>query len=167
LPIYLMATVTMASAGTGRIIVDTEKQGVSGTNREIMTGALQSQGTRFNHLKSDRFDPESLWDRVDGNLELLRELNQVFAEESPKMLARIEDAVRRGSPADLEKSAHKIKGSVLQFSAQAAAATALALEEMGRRGSVAGAEPLLQTLQQEITLLQAALNSMVCSDRAL
>jgi two-component system sensor histidine kinase/response regulator len=147
--------------------VNIEKQGVSGTNREIIAGALQSQGTRFNHLKNDRFDPESLWDRVDGDMELLRELNEVFAEESPKMLERIEDAIRRGSASDLEKSAHKLKGSVLQFSAQAAAATALELEEMGRRGSVTGGEPLLQTLRQEIILLQAALNSMVCGDPAI
>ena len=128
---------------------------------------MQSQRARFNHLNSDRFDPESLWDRVDGDMHLLRELIEVFAEEGPKMLARIEDAVRRGSASDLEKSAHKIKGSALQFSAQAAAAVAFELEEMGRRGSVTGAEPLLHTLRQEIILLQAALNSMVCSDPAI
>jgi HPt (histidine-containing phosphotransfer) domain-containing protein len=147
-------------------MVDTEKQDISGTNREIIPGALPNQCSRFNHLKSDRFDPESLWDRVDGDMDLLRELNEVFAEEGPKMLARIEDAIRHGSAADLEKSAHKLKGSVLQFSAQAAAAIAAELENMGRCGSVTGAEPLLHTLRQEITLLQAALSSMVCSDPA-
>src|SRR5258708_4751614 len=118
-------------------------------SQEII-GALESQGSRFNHLKSDRFDPESLWDRVDGDMGLLRELNEVFAEEAPKMLADIENAIRRGSAPDLEKSAHKLKGSVLQFSAQAAAAGASELEEMGRRGSVTGAEPRLHTLRQEI-----------------
>ncbi|HEX4605220.1 MAG TPA: Hpt domain-containing protein [Candidatus Angelobacter sp.] len=118
-------------------------------------------------MKSERFDPESLWDRVDGDMELLRELIDVFADEGPRMLARIEDAIRHGSAADLEKSAHKIKGSVLQFSAHAAAAIALELEEMGRRGSVAGAEPLLQRLKQEIDLLQAALNEMAGGNPAV
>jgi two-component system sensor histidine kinase/response regulator len=146
--------------------VNIEKQDITGTSQEII-GAFESQGARFNHLKSDRFDPESLWDRVDGDMELLRELNEVFAEEAPKMLADIENAICRGSAPDLEKSAHKLKGSVLQFSAQAAAAGASELEEMGRRGSVTGAEPRLHMLRQEIVLLQAALNSMVCGDPAI
>lgn len=116
------------------------------------------------HLNSERFDPESLWHRVDGDLDLLRELTQMFAEEAPQMLARIEDAINRRSAPDLRKASHKIKGSMLQFSAHAAAAAALELEEKGRCGSVAGAAPFLKTLRQEIDLLQEALRSMVCDD---
>jgi HPt (histidine-containing phosphotransfer) domain-containing protein len=147
--------------------VDTEKQDITSTNREIIAGALQSQESRFNPLKSNRFDPEALWDRVDGDKELLRELVMIFAEEGPKMLARIEDAIRHGSASDLEKSSHKIKGSVLQFSAHGASGVALQLEEMGRSGSVTGAESLLRLLKKEIDLLQADLNAMVCGDTAV
>lgn len=120
--------------------------------------------SRFIHLKSKRFDPESLWKRVDGDLGLLRELTEVFAEEAPRMLARIEDAIVHGSALELKKASHQMKGSVLQFSAHAAAAAALELEEKGRRGSVAGAGPFLKTLRHEIDLLQEALRSMVCDD---
>jgi HPt (histidine-containing phosphotransfer) domain-containing protein len=144
--------------------VDTEKQNTSGLNGEIIARALQAQGTRFNHLKSERFDPESLWDRVDGDLELLRELVEIFAQEGPRMLARIQEAIAQGSASDLEKASHKIKGSVLQFSGHAAAAAANELEEKGRNGSVAGAEPLLSKLRNEIDLLEGTLNSMVCGD---
>lgn len=143
-----------------------EKQIASGVNREIITGALQGQDAGFNHLKTERFDPQSLWDRVDGDMNLLRELVAVFAEEAPRMLVKIEEAIRRGSPVELEKASHKLKGSVLQFSARVAAADALALEEAGRRGSVAGVEPLLEKLRHEIEILQAALNSMIARDAA-
>lgn len=127
-------------------------------------GVREGHGAKLNPLKSERFDRESLWDRVDGDLDLLRELAGVFAEEVPRMLAQIEDAIQRGSASDMEKASHKIKGSVLQFSARAAAAAALELEEKGRSGSVAGAEPFLNKLRQEIDLLEEALHSMVCGD---
>lgn len=141
-----------------------EKQEISGGNQEIMAGILQT--SKFGHLKSDRFDPESLLDRIDGDIELLRELIEVFSQEGPRMMARIEEAIHQGSPKDLEKAGHKMKGSVLQFSAAAAAAVAARLEEKGRSGSVAGAEPLVEQLRQEVGHLQVILTSMVNGESA-
>ena len=146
--------------------MDTEKQDAGGVSEEIITGARQGQGAKITQLKSERFDPESLLDRVDGDMELLRELVGVFAEEGPRMLAKIQEAINNGSAPELEKASHKMKGSVLQFSAHAAVADALELEEKGRNGSIAGAEPILARLRQEFELLQANLNFMVCDDAA-
>ena len=81
------------------------------------------------------------------------------------MLAGIEKAIKHGSPSDLEKTSHKIKGSMLQFSAHAAADIAFELEEHGRIGSIAGTAGLLQNLRQEISELQQTLRAMV-RDRA-
>jgi HPt (histidine-containing phosphotransfer) domain-containing protein len=144
----------------GGFALNSEKQNLSGLNREIIACALE-QEARFNHLKSERFDPESLWNRVDGDLDLLRELVELFTEEAPRMLARIEEAIEHGSASDLEKASHKIKGSVLQFSAHAATAIALELEENARLGSIAGAEELLKKLRHEIDRLQQTLRAMV------
>jgi HPt (histidine-containing phosphotransfer) domain-containing protein len=113
-------------------------------------------------LKSEHFDPESLWRRVEHDPDLLRELVEVFAAEAPRVLARIDEGIRRGSAGDVEKASHKLKGSVLQFSARAAAAAAQELEGKAQSGSVAGAEPLLNRLRHEIDLLQGGLNAMVC-----
>jgi HPt (histidine-containing phosphotransfer) domain-containing protein len=120
---------------------------------------------RVQHLKSERFDPESLWDRVEGDPELLRDLAAVFAEEAPRLLGQIEAAIGKGSATELEKASHKMKGSVLQFSAPLAAAAALELEEKGRSGSVAGAGPVIDRLRTEVELLQEELRSMVTSGR--
>jgi HPt (histidine-containing phosphotransfer) domain-containing protein len=143
--------------------LNTEKHDLSGLNREIIACSLV-QATRFNHLNSERFDPESLWNRVDGDMDLLRELVELFAEETPRMLSQIEDAIKHGSAAEIEKGSHKIKGSVLQFSARAAAAIALELEENARLGCVEGSEVLLERLKQEVEVLQATLQTMVCDD---
>ena len=116
---------------------------------------------RLNPVKSEHFDPDALWNRVHGDVTLLRELVDLFAAEVPGMLARIEKAIKHGSPSDLEKASHKIKGSMLQFSAHAAANIALKLEESGKIGSMAGTGNLLQNLRQEISELQQTLRAMV------
>ena len=112
-------------------------------------------------MKSGHFDPDALWNRVHGDVNLLRELADLFAVEVPEMLAGVEKAIKHGSPSDLEKSSHKVKGSMLQFSAHAAADIALELEERGRVGSMANTASLLQELQQEISGLQQMLHAMV------
>jgi HPt (histidine-containing phosphotransfer) domain-containing protein len=106
-----------------------------------------------------------LWNRVHGDVNLLRELVDLFAAEIPVMLTKIEKAIKQGSPSDLENASHKIKGSMLQFSAHAAAAIARQLEENGRIGSMAGAGNLLLDLQQEISELQQTLEAMARDGR--
>jgi len=141
-----------------------EKQRIPGLNREIIATALL-QAARLNLLKSEHFDPDALWNRVHGDVTLLRELVDLFAAEVPMMLATIEKAIRQGSPSDLENASHKIKGSMLQFSAHAAANIARQLEENGRIGSMARAGDLLQNLRQEISGLQQTLDAMARDGR--
>lgn len=141
-----------------------EKQRIPGLNREIIATALL-QAAWLNLLKSEHFDPDALWNRVHGDVTLLRELVNLFAAEVPVMLATIEKAIRQGSPSDLENASHKIKGSMLQFSAHAAANIARQLEENGRIGSMARAGDLLQNLRQEISGLQQTLDAMARDGR--
>ena len=75
-----------------------------------------------NQDNSAGFDAEALWKRVDGDPELLRGLIAVFETEYPGMLAGATRAIEDQDPAQLEKAAHKIKGTMLQFSAGTAAA---------------------------------------------
>ncbi len=113
-------------------------------------------------MKNEHFDPESLWRRVDHDRDLLRQLVAVFAEEAPQLLARIEEGIRAGLAGDVKKASHKLKGSLLQFSARTALAAAQELEEKAQNGLIAGATPLLNRLRHEIDLLREGLNAMVC-----
>jgi len=123
-------------------------------------GSAGKQGPVF--LKSEHFDPESLWRRVDYDQDLLRELVAVFAVEAPQLLARIEEGIRACLAGDVEKASHKLKGSLLQFCARTAVAAAQELEENAQNGVVAGAAPLLNRLRHEVDLLRERLNAMVC-----
>jgi HPt (histidine-containing phosphotransfer) domain-containing protein len=112
-------------------------------------------------VDSEGFDPQALFDRVHGDLNLLRELVDLFAAEVPGMLSRIEKAIQDGSPSEMEKASHKIKGSMLQFSAQTAANIARQLEESGQTGSMAGTGMLLEKLRKEIDVLLHTLRAML------
>ena len=113
-------------------------------------------------MKNEHFDPESLWRRIDHDRDLLRQLVAVFAEEAPRLLARIDEGIRAGLAGDVKKASHKLKGSLLQFSARTALAAAQELEEKAQNGLIAGATPLLNRLRHEIDLLREGLNAMVC-----
>ena len=112
-------------------------------------------------MKSEHFDSEALWGRVDHDGALLRELVALFAEEAPRLLARIEEGIRAGLAGDVKRASHKLKGSLLQFSARSAVAAAQELEGKAQNGPLAGAAPLLHRLRHEIELLQQGLNAMV------
>jgi len=112
-------------------------------------------------LNSEDFDPKALLDRVHGDLNLLRELIDLFDAEVPGMLAQVEKAIQNGSASELEKASHKIKGSMLQFSAHGAANIALQLEESGQAGSMVGTAIFLEKLRNEINVLHQTLRAML------
>lgn len=98
-------------------------------------------------MNREVLDPQALLDRLHGDLNSLQELVDLFGMEAPGILAGIEKAIQQGSASELEKASHKIKGSMLQFSAYAAN-FALQLEESVQTGSMQGAGMLLEKLTQ-------------------
>ena len=61
----------------------------------------------------------------------------------------------------LARTAHRLKGSVLTFSAGPAAAAALELEQIGREGDLARAPMALARLTASIVALRGSLASLV------
>jgi HPt (histidine-containing phosphotransfer) domain-containing protein len=120
----------------------------------------------FNSLSNEGFDRQGLMDRLHGDLALLRELVDLFATEVPGMLAGIERAIQQGSPSELQKASHKIKGSMLQFSAHTAANIALQLEKNAQAGFMGESGMLLEKLKKEISVLQQTLRAMLQNGQA-
>ncbi|HEY6351843.1 MAG TPA: Hpt domain-containing protein [Candidatus Angelobacter sp.] len=114
----------------------------------------------FDGLKSSSFDPLALFRRLDGDIELLRDLLQIFSEESPMLLKKIGAAIQHGSFEDVRKLSHKLKGSALQFSGSRMASLAASLEQMGIRQSLEGAAGIFSDLEQEVANLQRSLQSL-------
>ena len=106
---------------------------------------------------SDVFDREALLARLGGDVVLLQEVVALFLDESPELVARIEDSVAAGDPRALESAAHQLRGSVSNFGAEIVEEAAERLEEIGRGGRLDGAEDKLEELKREITHLQRGL----------
>ena len=73
------------------------------------------------------------------------------------MLSAIREAVRTENASELNRTAHRLKGSVSVFGADATAEAALALEGMGRSGDLTNAKQGVWELEQEIGRLQPEL----------
>jgi signal transduction histidine kinase/CheY-like chemotaxis protein/HPt (histidine-containing phosphotransfer) domain-containing protein len=95
--------------------------------------------------------------QVEGDRELLAKMVKLFADQAPKQLEKIRQAVRDADAGALEKSAHKLKGSTGNFGAKQAFVTALRLEVMGRNGELTGAWELCAQLDAEVGRLRQAL----------
>ncbi|MCP4550174.1 MAG: response regulator [bacterium] len=103
------------------------------------------------------FDRANALDRVDGDLELLIELAGMFREDYPGMIKDMKTAISEGDNESLQYSAHTLKGSVANFSAQSCVKEAQRLEVMGKDNEMSGATDALEALKSEIEKLDTLL----------
>ncbi|MBI1897019.1 MAG: Hpt domain-containing protein [Acidobacteria bacterium] len=108
-------------------------------------------------------DWSDVLDRLGNDQALLREIAELFLEESPRLITEIAAAVRNRDAQALEHSAHTLKGSVANFGANAAFYAALRLEQMGRTGEFTRAPECLLRLQLGFADLCSALTALLRS----
>jgi two-component system sensor histidine kinase/response regulator len=84
---------------------------------------------------------------VDGDENLLRELVDLFLDETPRLIAAGESALDRGDLPTLERHAHTLKGSVRHFAAPAAFEAADQVEMAARSGNVADCQTKLAPMK--------------------
>ena len=103
------------------------------------------------------FDRESALAAVDGDLELMAELAELFLSDAPGLVEEIRCSVREGDAQALRRSAHTLKGAASNFRAQATVQAALCLECMGRDEDLGDAEQALERLLHELDHLNPQL----------
>ena len=106
------------------------------------------------------FDLSKALDRVEGDLELLQEMADLFLEEYPHMLEEIGNAITAGDAQALQHAAHTLKGSVSNFATDKTTEASFVLEKMGRQQDLACAATALATLKQELARLTPVLLSL-------
>ncbi len=72
-------------------------------------------------------DRAAVLERVEGDVELLRQLVELFREDSARHLRDLRAALERGDAKAIERSAHALKGSTSNFCAPSAWEAALRL----------------------------------------
>src|SRR4030095_15291842 len=106
-------------------------------------------------------DEEALLERVSGDPEFLATMVDIFVADAPTRLDAIRAGVHQSDPHGVERAAHSLKGALATMAADAAAAEAFRLEQLGRSGSLEGAAELLAALERQVEEVTIALKNLV------
>jgi two-component system sensor histidine kinase/response regulator len=109
----------------------------------------------------DRLDRDEILERMEGDVELLEEIIQLFLEDCPRLLAQIRESLDAGDGPSLRLAAHAMKGSLSNFGASSTVALAFELETMGKNGEMTGAAPVYSSLVTALERLQPAMENLV------
>jgi two-component system, sensor histidine kinase and response regulator len=102
----------------------------------------------------------SLLAGLGGNEKLVRELVDVFVTDAPKLMSRIERAIKRGDAGRLKETAHALKGSIGNFETSRAFSAARRLELLGREKKLQYAPAALADAKMELKRLIETLRSL-------
>jgi HPt (histidine-containing phosphotransfer) domain-containing protein len=126
---------------------------------ERETLAKPSAATNTPTENSSLIDPATVLSGCGGDAALLADMTNLFEQEAPELLARVEAAVRSADAEQLRMAAHALRGLVSAFSTRTAK-VAEALEQLGIDGRATDAPKLYQPLYQSVQDLREALPSL-------
>jgi PAS domain S-box-containing protein len=135
-------------------MIETIESTVSGTKDE------QGVPSGVEGQSDDVISWEDAVKQMEGDVDLLKEIAEMFLEESPVLMDRMRQATAEGDCKKLERAAHTIKGSVGNFAAKPAFDAAQKLENLGRDGDMNHAVEAFKTLEREIERLKPALAAL-------
>jgi PAS domain S-box-containing protein len=125
----------------------------------FMNGNVTSEESSV-ETQLQQLDESLALSRVGGDVDLLKEVVELFLDDYPSTFEKIKGAVASRDATALEHHAHSLKGSVSTFGANRAFEAAFTLEKQGRSGDLTGApdgllelEKALEALRPELLLL--------------
>lgn len=89
--------------------------------------------------------------RMGSNVELARDMLELFREDAPVYQSRLKGALANGDSAGVQHASHSLRGMLAMFGAEAAMQVAQRLEGMGRNGDLTGAQAQTEMLDGEVT----------------
>jgi PAS domain S-box-containing protein len=128
-----------------------------GTNR---AASRPEQKHRQDIVINELINKSEVLRRLDGDSQLLQELIDLFLAESGPLLQELSEAVANQDANGLNRTAHKLKGSVSIFGSRAVRETASAMETMGHERDLRKAAPALAELKQRMAVLEKALGEL-------
>lgn len=103
------------------------------------------------------FDRASLLDRVLGDEEFAYQLMAIFLLEAPKQIQGIQESCASSQPEAAGQHAHTLRGMAANLGAERLRKVAGDLEQLGKRGDLAGAQALLPELTRQFDLVKECL----------
>jgi len=115
-------------------------------------------------IPKDIFDLSKALEVVDGDMELFKEIADLFQKNLPDNIAQIREGIAKGDANALEQAAHSLKGSVGNFGAKRAFDAAYRVEVIGREGRLAEADSALSELEKELNDLEVSIKQALSGD---
>jgi len=105
-------------------------------------------------------DRSMLLDRVDGDMQLLAEITELFFHNCDKLVARAETALAERNATEFAYQIHTLRGMFSNLAASAAQETATRLEELDLAAEHGQATTLYAVLLDDIRALKAELDKL-------
>lgn len=113
--------------------------------------------------ENELLDRSQIIKQTGGSEEALKEIVELFAVESKRLMKKMQDAIKNEDPSGLQRAAHTLKGSVRLFGSERVASAALRLEKIGHDKKLAGAQEAWTELDRELERLMPMLNKLLKS----
>ena len=101
-------------------------------------------------IPAGALDRGGLLDRVEGDMDLLGDIIELFKEDSLRQLTAIREAIDKKDATALRRAAHTLKGTCGNLGAPEAAATALELEKQASAGDLSQVREILRLLESQV-----------------
>jgi two-component system, sensor histidine kinase and response regulator len=95
-------------------------------------------------------DRSALLDRVEGDVDLLGDIIELFKDDSVRQVAAIREAIAQKQADALRRAAHTLKGTCANLGVSEAAANAQELEKLAAAGDFYRAHESLRKLEEQI-----------------
>lgn len=102
------------------------------TGKNQMRSPNRPPGHQSNHSRSNLVEHEAALARLGGDQDLFAEFIEIFMSDSPKIARDLKNSIASGKAANVQKSAHALKGLMSNFGAKACVEIAREFERAGR-----------------------------------
>ena len=96
------------------------------------------------------FDQKSVFERVGGDMEFLKELIELFKSDYPAKLAQLSKGIKEEDFKTIKETAHSIKSASGNLSLTRVYDLSFKIEGMGRKGKIQGIEKAYNELEEEL-----------------
>ncbi len=114
-------------------------------------------------IKPPVFDYADFLERIDGDVDLLKEVIEIFLEDTPRLLADLFAAIRRGDAGAVERAAHTLKGATANISAKRLYALSHQVQQAAKNGDAASLEPRIHQFAENFDKLTRELKKYLAS----
>ena len=127
--------------------------------RNTKANAAPEASATTNPPGTNAFDIDAALKHVEGDRDLLDEIVRLFADQCPRTMYEIQNAIRAADLSVLERAAHSLKGSASNLCAAGVTQAAAELEESARSGDSSRSREQLEALESEVEKLLCELEA--------